>query len=80
MTVKPSSVKVPVLSNTKVSIWPAMFTLDGEMQKMEPLSLRRRRANTIPHDIATGRAGGTATVIRSSVRVMIVWIGTPSSI
>ena len=64
-TERPSSVSVPVLSKTKVEICPAMLILGGEMQKMSTL-FNLLMANTIPHDIAAGMAGGTVTVMRSS--------------
>ena len=77
ITDKPSSVKVPVLSNTTVEIYPAMFIRGGEIQKIE-CDLRRLRAKTTPQDIAAGRAGGTTTVIKSRVRSITDLIGTPS--
>ena len=33
-------------------------------------------ANTIPHDIAAGRAGGTVTVIKSRARLTMISTGT----
>lgn len=47
------------------------------MQKMFPLFLRRWIANTMPQDMAAGRAGGTATVIMSSPLIMSAFSGTP---
>ena len=76
-TERPSSVKVPVLSNTKVSICPAMLIRCGEIQKID-FFLSRFRANTIPQDIAAGNAGGTETVIRSRQRSISIPVGTPS--
>jgi hypothetical protein len=64
-TVNPSSVRVPVLSNTIIVILPATFTLYGEMQNIIfffSLSI----ANIAPTVIAAGNAGGTVIVIRSS--------------
>jgi hypothetical protein len=62
-TDKPSSVRVPVLSKTKVLIRPATLILKGEMQKMlQFLSLPI--ANSVPHVIAAGRAGGIVMVMR----------------
>lgn len=70
-TERPSSVKVPVLSNAKVVTRPARFTLGGEIQKI--LALRSRDiAKTVPQVMAAGKAGGTVIVIRSndlSIRV-----------
>jgi len=62
-TESPSSVKVPVLSNTKVVIRPERFTLGGEMQKIRCF-LRRKMANATPQLIAAGRAGGTQMTIK----------------
>lgn len=62
-TDSPSSVSVPVLSNTKVVILPERLTLGGEMQKiLEFLSLKM--ANATPTPIAAGRAGGTQITIK----------------
>ena len=76
-TERPSSVNVPVLSKTKVVIWPAMLIRGGDMQKMSCF-LRRLIAKTIPQDMAAGRAGGTVTVNKSSVRSIMIAKGTPS--
>ena len=59
----PSSVSVPVLSNTNVSIWPAMLIRGGEMQNILWF-FRRIVAKTTPADIETGRAAGIAVVIK----------------
>ncbi len=63
-TERPSSVRVPVLSKTKVSICPAKLMRGGEMQNIFRF-LSLFIAKIIPHDIAAGNAGGTAIVIKS---------------
>ena len=68
-TLSPSSVRVPVLSNTKVSIYPAMFIRGGDMQKMF-FFLRRLIAKTIPQDMAQGSAAGTAIVSVSRAKMI----------
>jgi hypothetical protein len=72
-TDKPSSVRVPVLSKTKISVLPATLILGGEMQNMFDF-FSRLMAKIIPHDIAAGSAGGTVMVIKSSER-SISWSG-----
>ena len=49
------------------------------MQKMLTL-FNLLMAKTTPHDIAAGIEGGTVTVKRSSVLVINISAGTPSSI
>lgn len=64
-TYKPSSVNVPVLSNTINCTLPLTFTLGGEIQKILCF-FSLLIAKTVPTVIAAGRAGGTVIVIRSS--------------
>lgn len=62
-TDKPSSVSVPVLSNTKVLILPATLILKGEIQKiLKFLSLPI--AKSVPHVMAAGKAGGIVMVTK----------------
>ena len=62
-TCKPSSVNVPVLSNTIIDTRPAMFTLGGAMQNIFDF-FKREIATTVPTIIADGRAGGTVVTIK----------------
>ena len=60
---------MPVLSKTNVEMRPAILTRGGEMQKIfADLSLFI--AKITPHDIAAGRAGGTA--ITSKLRLLSI--------
>ena len=70
-TERPSSVRVPVLSNTKVVTRPAILTLGGEIQNIFWL-LSLRIAKIIPHDMAAGSAGGTAITMRFKERSISV--------
>lgn len=79
MTDSPSAVRVPVLSKTKVWIYPAMLILGGEMQKMSYF-LSLLIAKTMPQEIAAGSAAGTATVMISRILLTRILVGTPSFI
>jgi len=70
-TESPSSVRVPVLSNTKLVTLPAKLTRGGDIQNIL-LFLSRYIAKTIPQLIAAGRAGGTAITIKFNDRSMKV--------
>ena len=59
MTLRPSSVIVPVLSKTTHWIFPASFILLGCMQNIF-LTLSLLIANAEPLDKAAGNAAGTA--------------------
>ena len=72
----PSSVKVPVLSKTKVEIYPAKFILGGDIQKMF-FRFSLTIAKTTPQVIAAGIAGGTVTVSKSRALRIIILFGTP---
>lgn len=64
------------MSKTNVWIWPARFTRGGEMQKILPC-FSRAIAKLMPTDMATGSAGGTLTVKRSSALSISMILGTP---
>lgn len=63
-TDNPSSVKVPVLSNTMIETLPATLILGGSIQKIFHF-LSCLTARMTPEVIAAGRAGGIAIVIKS---------------
>lgn len=63
-TESPSSVNVPVLSNTIIETLPATFILGGSMQKIF-LRLSYLTARMTPDVMAAGKAGGMAIVIKS---------------
>ena len=69
-TVNPSSVSVPVLSNTKVVTVPATLTLYGAMQKILSF-FSRLIAKTTPHERAAGMEGGTQMVSMSRLLSVI---------
>lgn len=72
----PSSVKVPVLSNTIILILPLMLTLGGEMQNIL-LRFSLVMAKATPTDIVAGKAGGTVIVIRSRDLSIIFSMSVP---
>ena len=77
--VSPSSVRVPVLSNTMRLTLPATFTLGGEIQKIL-FSFNLEIEYTVPIVMAEGRIGGTVIVIKSKHFIAIYLLVYPASI
>jgi hypothetical protein len=76
-TVRPSSVKVPVLSKTIFFTLPAILILYGAMQNILAF-FSRATAKTAPQVKAAGIAGGTQIVNISSPLSIISGVLTPS--
>eukprot|EP00835_Amoeboradix_gromovi_P003633 NODE_248_length_12985_cov_0.286357.p8 type:complete len:126 gc:universal NODE_248_length_12985_cov_0.286357:2089-1712(-) len=73
---KPSTVSVPVLSNSSRLINPATLMRLGDMQYMSSF-LNLCRANPIPTLIADSNAGGTVIVTKSKPRKHIIYHDSP---